>query len=97
VTPEEFIAGLRERGYRPVRTLAPPIVLLARIDESDKLYRWLQDEMGVKMTPYRLSAEVPTTYEAGLHTALVTIPPVEDEDTGDYIQRRMRAVWEAAA
>lgn len=97
MTPEEFIGGLRERGYRPTRTIEPAIVLLARIDGDDKLFGWLQDVMGVKMIPYVLSAEVPKTYEAQLHHALVTVPPIDGEGVNEHVKRRERAIWDAAA
>jgi hypothetical protein len=97
VTPEEFIEGLRERGYRPIRYEGPPRTILARIDPDDTLYRWLQDTMGVEMIPYVLSAEVPLTYEAQLHKALVSVPMIENEKAADYVARRAKAVWDAAA
>ena len=70
MTAEEFISGLRERGYRPIRYQDGVRVILARIDAGDKLFDWLQ-KLGVEMVPYRLSTEIPLTYEAQLHKAKV--------------------------
>lgn len=91
----EFIAGLRERGYTVVRMIEPPVTLLVRIDGDDSLFAWLQDEVGVKMQQYRLSTEVPVTYEARLHTARVEVP--EGLNAAQVAQVRGNAIWEAAA
>ena len=70
MTAEEFITGLRERGYRPIRYTDEVRVILACIGGEDKMFSWLQQQ-GVEMLPYRRSTERPMVYEAQLHKARV--------------------------
>lgn len=105
MTPEELIAGLRERGLFVTRMQQGPTTLV-NVKALDPLAEFLGSTLHCRMIDFRPEAwSQPRlrAYEVRLHTALVECDPPEGLEVGDpdyqgkLAAHRANLIWEAAA
>ena len=100
MTAQEFIGGLRERGYHVLRMQEGPQVIIPYLAPDDPLAEWLSRDLGCKLVPYKPEAwsnPHRRAYEVRLNTAAVEFDSTAVADTRQIPYARGMAIWEAAA